>query len=125
MEPCHIGIPLKVLSESFHMNTNVKGFGEKLKWLPFRAFVYVGFTAGILSGFFLMWMSIDRLVAVRSPMKAKTHCTTKKAMKAIVVSTVVVAVLNVHILLTYASEKNEQTGIVLLKINSKSKVYCD
>ena len=32
MEPCHIGIHFKVLSESFQMNTNEVGFGEKLEF---------------------------------------------------------------------------------------------
>ena len=28
MEPCHIGIHLKVLSKSFQMNTNLVGFSD-------------------------------------------------------------------------------------------------
>ena len=31
MEPNQIGIHMKALRESFHMNTNVAGFGEWLK----------------------------------------------------------------------------------------------
>ena len=31
MEPYHIGIHLKVLGNNFQMNTNVAGFGERLK----------------------------------------------------------------------------------------------
>jgi hypothetical protein len=76
-----------------------------------RTIWYVGYTAGILSGFYLMWMSMDRLMAVRFPMSAKTKCTTTKAMRAIIISLVVVAVLNVHILLTYEYQGDEETGI--------------
>jgi hypothetical protein len=68
---------------------------------------YVGYTAAILSGFYLMEMSMDRLIAVRFPMSAKVRCTTTKATRAIIITLVVVAVVNVHILLTFTYDKDQ------------------
>ncbi|XP_064636595.1 cysteinyl leukotriene receptor 1-like [Lineus longissimus] len=58
---------------------------------------YTGYSMGILSGLFLTMMSVDRLIVVRFPLAAKRTCTTKRALKAIAVSVVLVMGINVHI----------------------------
>ena len=76
----------------------------------YRGMLFIGYTAAILSGFFLSEMSIDRLLAVRYPMSAKIRCTTGRATKTIILTVAVLCLLNTHIFVFYTYEKNLQTG---------------
>jgi hypothetical protein len=51
----------------------------------------------MLSGLFLAAMSVDRLIAVRFPMKAPTLCTAGKAKKTVFAFSLLITTLNLHI----------------------------
>jgi hypothetical protein len=51
----------------------------------------------MLSGFFLVEMSIDRLIAVRFPMSAPRLCTRSRAIKTVIVTTVLVVIFNLQL----------------------------
>jgi hypothetical protein len=69
---------------------------------------YVSYCGGILSGIVLMEMSVDRLIVVRFPMYAKTRCTTKRAVRTVVITAVLVFLANLHIFWFY--RKSEKFG---------------
>jgi hypothetical protein len=52
-----------------------------------------------------MEMSIDRLIAVRYPMEARTKCTVNRALKVIAASAVFVAGANLHIFFVFHKGK--------------------
>jgi hypothetical protein len=60
----------------------------------------------MLSGLFLAEMSLDRMLAVRFPMKAASLCSTTRAKVTVVLTTVVIVAINVHLMfaLKYVSD---------------------
>jgi hypothetical protein len=55
-------------------------------------------------------MSVDRLLAVRFPLTSQRLCTSSRAKKAIVVATIVIAIINIHIFFAYKYIMDAATG---------------
>ena len=74
---------------------------------------YQAYAFGILSGFLLAEMTVDRLIVVRFPMAAPTMCTTHRARITIAVTATVICGLNLYIFFTYkyATEKTGEVGL--------------
>jgi hypothetical protein len=64
----------------------------------------------MLSGFFLVEMSIDRLIAVRFPMSAPRFCTRSRAIKTVIVTTVLVVIFNLQLPFVLDYVKDSVTG---------------
>ncbi|XP_064643084.1 thyrotropin-releasing hormone receptor-like [Lineus longissimus] len=75
---------------------------------------YLGFVFAMLSGFFLAQMSIDRLIAVRFPLAAPGLCTTPRAIKTVVITTVLVVIFNLYVPFVVVYYKNPITGAEIL-----------
>ncbi|XP_064637214.1 delta-type opioid receptor-like [Lineus longissimus] len=71
---------------------------------------YEGHTFGMLSGFFLTEMTIDRLIVVRNPMAARRLCTTRRACVTIVVTFIVICGVQVYIFFAYKHEPSDPKG---------------
>jgi hypothetical protein len=56
------------------------------------------YTSAMLSGLFLAEMSLDRMLAVRFPMKAASLCSTTRAKITVILTTIVIVALNVHLM---------------------------
>ncbi|XP_064642970.1 probable G-protein coupled receptor B0563.6 [Lineus longissimus] len=69
-------------------------------------FWYWSYTAGMSSGLYLAYMSLDRAIAVTFPLKAKTFCTTSRAKKAVSMTFFIPAILNVNMFFTYQVDKD-------------------
>jgi hypothetical protein len=74
---------------------------------------YQAYAFGVLSGFYLAEMTIDRLIVVRFPMAAPRLCTTRRAVITIVVTFILVCGLNLYIFFTYRYVRDEETGETL------------
>ncbi|XP_064629378.1 mu-type opioid receptor-like [Lineus longissimus] len=70
---------------------------------------YQSYSFGILSGFYLAEMTIDRLIAVKFPMAARRLCTTRRAFVTIVVTFIVIGGLNLYIYFTYRYVQDNET----------------
>jgi hypothetical protein len=71
---------------------------------------YQAYTFGILSGFYLAEMTIDRLIVVRFPMVAHRLCTTQRACVTIIVTLIVICGLDLYIFFTFKYVVDEETG---------------
>jgi hypothetical protein len=71
---------------------------------------YLGYSFAITSGFFLMEMSIDRLIVVRFPMAAGRICTTARAKLTIIVTLVLVFGFGSNFLFIYDYNYDPVTG---------------
>jgi predicted secreted protein len=78
----------------------------------FRFAWYVTYTCAILSGLYLAEMSTDRLIAVRFPMAAPRLCTTSRAHKTVIITTILIAALDLNIFFTYQYIRDPETGKV-------------
>jgi hypothetical protein len=71
---------------------------------------YVVHTPAILSGLFLAEMSIDRLIAVRYPLKAVTLCTRERAKKICLITGVLIVIAELHFFLSFKYFEDPHTG---------------
>jgi hypothetical protein len=62
---------------------------------------YQGYAFGILSGFYLAEMTVDRLIIVRFPMSAPRLCASRRARVTMAVTFCLICGLNVYIFFTY------------------------
>ncbi|XP_064624468.1 galanin receptor type 2-like [Lineus longissimus] len=83
-----------------------------------RINVYVAFSSGTLSSIFLSAMSLDRLLAVRFPMKATTLCTAARAKVAVIVASLSVLAINIHLFYVVQYFWDPQLGYYLTIITS-------
>ncbi|XP_064637525.1 cysteinyl leukotriene receptor 1-like [Lineus longissimus] len=71
---------------------------------------FVAYTYAMLSGFFLTEMSVDRLIAVRFPMATTRLCTASRAVKTVIITTVLVVLYNIQIPFVMAYFRDSETG---------------
>ncbi|XP_064627862.1 G-protein coupled receptor 183-like [Lineus longissimus] len=72
---------------------------------------YLEYSFAISSGFFLMEMSVDRLIVVRFPMAAGRICTTARAKVTVFMTLVLIFGLNSNVLFVYKYNFDESTGV--------------
>ncbi|XP_064637901.1 nociceptin receptor-like [Lineus longissimus] len=71
---------------------------------------YQAYSFGVLSGFFLAEMTVDRLIVVRFPMAAPRLCRTRRACMTIAVTFVLVCSFHVYMFFAYRYVRNEETA---------------
>jgi hypothetical protein len=71
---------------------------------------YQNYAFGVLSGFYLAEMTIDRLIVVRFPMAAPKLCTQRRALITIVTTSILVCGFHVYFFFTY---KYDNVGKIL------------
>jgi hypothetical protein len=81
------------------------------------------YTTGMLSGLFLAGMSVDRLIAVRYPMKAARICTTYRAKVLIILSSIIVMGLNVHVFYIFHYLRDEELGRFVFSFKLNSSIH--
>ncbi|XP_064621121.1 uncharacterized protein LOC135483979 [Lineus longissimus] len=86
----------------------------KARGLMFKFAWYITYTCAILSGLYLAEMSTDRLIAVRFPMAAPRLCTTSRAHKTVIITTILIAALDLNIFFTYQYIRDPVTGSEIL-----------
>ncbi|XP_064622981.1 FMRFamide receptor-like [Lineus longissimus] len=90
-------------------------YGPLRDWLHgdmskyFEACWYLAYTTAILSGFFLMEMTIDRLIVVRYPMAAARLCTSKRARWTVLITTGVIMALNANMIWIFKYQYDPET----------------
>ncbi|XP_064625978.1 G-protein coupled estrogen receptor 1-like isoform X1 [Lineus longissimus] len=91
----------------FHFYDKIQHKEFALQWFAYWANTYV-----MISGFFLVWMSIDRLVAVRFPMLAPSICSTFRAKVTCVVTAALTMVCNLHLFFIYKISPGDDTQLI-------------
>ncbi|XP_064637380.1 cysteinyl leukotriene receptor 1-like [Lineus longissimus] len=104
-------------ADSLSIGENIGGtfviFFTKAEELQMQILYYLSHTGAILSGLVLMEMSVDRLIAVRYPMEARTRCTVSRALKVITVSAIFVSGANLHIFFIFHKADLGGYGLVV------------
>jgi hypothetical protein len=86
-------------------NSRHKPFPARFRWIWYIVYLFA-----ILSGLFLAEMSLDRLIAIRFPATAVKYCTTSRAWKTVLVTSILIALLNANLFYTYRYHKEEVLG---------------
>ena len=108
-----------VLRDTIYHHTNID-VGE-LSDTACKTFQWINYNVTALSGWILCAIALDRLIAIKYPLWAKSHCTKRIAMAVVVTLTVIVVLLNSHYLMfMYRDEvyvdSNVTTATVLLHV---------
>ena len=83
-----------------------------------RFHTWLAFTVTALSAWILSVVSIDRLILVKFPLWAKVHCSKKSAAHVVIILTILVGIINSHMLLyldratIYSMDENTNRSVV-------------
>ncbi|XP_064630682.1 growth hormone secretagogue receptor type 1-like [Lineus longissimus] len=82
-----------------------------------KYYYFVTYTCGMTSGLILAAMSIDRFIAIRYPMTAKTICTVKKAKIIVITIPMIVTGLNLSTFFCHSIMKDGTSGVEFLVVS--------
>ncbi|XP_064650033.1 uncharacterized protein LOC135501714 [Lineus longissimus] len=94
---------------------------ESLGEIPLQICWYSAYTFGPISGLCLALMSIDRVIAVRFPLRAARLCTTGRAKRAVVISYTAIMTVNLHIFVVY---KKDGANLARGGPATQSSIWC-
>ncbi|XP_064643078.1 uncharacterized protein LOC135497247 [Lineus longissimus] len=83
---------------------------ESLGEVPLQLCWYSAYTFGPISGLCLALMSIDRVIAVRFPLRAARLCTTGRAKRSVVITYTAIMTVNLHIFVVYKKDALSKTS---------------
>ncbi|XP_064626805.1 cysteinyl leukotriene receptor 1-like isoform X2 [Lineus longissimus] len=87
--------------------------GESVGEFPLQCCWYSVYTFGTLSGLSLAQMSIDRLIAVRFPLRAIQLCTTGRTKRTVAITYTTIITLNLHVFFVYKKEGPLMLNVVI------------
>ena len=79
----------------------------------------------MLSSLFLSQMSVDRLLAVRYPLKTAQFCTVRKAKTTILITAVAIAGLNTNMFFSYRYFIDDKGMVLLLLLLLQRSAFFD